>query len=87
VITETDRREARLAKRLWELGKSDVFAGLTTREIVKARIQVAIIGQHLGQNIAHVVAFRNASGESITLSDAFEATYGEPLIARELADA
>ena len=80
MITSTERREARLARRLWELGKKDVFAGVTTPDLVKRRIRAAILGENLGQSIGHVVAFRNGSGESVTLAQAFELTYGETLI-------
>jgi hypothetical protein len=80
VISTTERREVRLASRLWELGKSDVFAGITAPEIVKARIRAAILGVHVGQNIGHVAAFVNGKGESVTLAEAFQKTYGEPLV-------
>ena len=55
MITESERREARLARRLWELGKPDVFAGVTDTtidpDVIKRRIRAAILGQHVGQNI------------------------------------
>jgi len=89
MITERDRREARLGRRLWELGKSDVFAGVTDIEkdpnVIKRRIRAAILGQHVAQNIGHIAAFRNANDETVTIEQAFAMTYGEPLIRQESA--
>jgi hypothetical protein len=85
MITDLERREARMARRLWELGKGDVFAGITEPGVVKQRIRAAILGDHVGQNIGHVVMFRKENGEHITLQQAFEVTYGEPLIAKAAA--
>lgn len=83
MITESERREARLGRRLWELGKPDVFQGVTDTAIdpgvIKRRIRAAILGNHVGQNIGHVVAFRNGS-ESVTLAEAYEQAYSEKLI-------
>lgn len=82
MITERERREARLARRLWELGKGDLLVGVTEPGDVKRRIRAAILGENLGQSISHVVAFRK---DGVTLEQAFTATYGEPLIKEKAA--
>jgi hypothetical protein len=82
VITSTERREARLARRLWELGKPDVFSGVTKPGDVKKRIRSAILGANLGQSIGHIVAFQR---DGVTLEQAFAATYNEPLIQEKAA--
>lgn len=82
MITEREKREVLLARRLWELGKGDMSSGVTKPGDVKKRIRSAILGANLGQSIDHVVAFRHGS-ESFTLAEAFEKTYQEPLIQLE----
>jgi hypothetical protein len=80
MITTKELRELRIAIRLWELGKGDPLVGVTEPGDVKKRIRAAILGANLGQSIGHVVAFANGKGESVTLAQAFELTYGETLI-------
>ena len=83
MITNTERREAHLALGLWKLGKPDVFAGVTDThadpDVIKRRIRKAILGDHVGQNIGHMVAFVKGD-KSVTLEQAFTSTYNEPLI-------
>lgn len=79
MITDQERREVRIARRLWELGKGDVLNGVTEPGDVKRRIRAAILGERVSQSIGHVVAFRRGT-TSFTLAEAFQKTYSEPLI-------
>lgn len=76
MITERDGRESRMARKLWELGKGDVFVGITHGHEAKERIRAAIIDSKMQD----LPVFVKEGGEQITFGEAFAATYGEPLI-------
>jgi hypothetical protein len=75
VITEREQREARIALRLWKMGKGDVLRGVTSGDQVKQRIRKTIIEHELGARIFGVAS----DGTKVIFAEAFQATYGEPL--------
>lgn len=81
MITERDGRESRIARKLWELGKGDVFVGITHGHEAKERIRAAIIDSKMQD----LPVFVTAGGDQITFSAAFAATYGEPLTREQAA--
>lgn len=74
MTTEREGRESMLARKLWELGKGDVFRGVTT-DSPKERIRAAILDSAIQDD----PAFRKADGDYMTFQEAFSATYGELL--------
>lgn len=76
MITNEERRELRLARRLWALGNGDVFQGVTDPGDAKFLIRSLIIRHELREARAGT----KADGSDINFAEAFAATYGEPLI-------
>jgi hypothetical protein len=76
VITEQERREILMGRRLWMLCRVDIYRGVTEHDQPKHRMRAAIIKNRLSETIVGAVSGHGA----LTFATAFELTYGEKLI-------
>lgn len=81
MIPPSERREARIAVKLWKMGYEDIFEGTTEHDEPKERLRRLIISK----GIADMPFMRREDGTQVSLGAAFVETYGEPLVPAEAA--
>lgn len=75
MIPVSDRREARLALKLWKMGYADIYQGITEPGEPKERLRRLIIAHRLQDK----PVFRRENGSTISLGEAFRETFLEDL--------
>lgn len=81
MIPTSERREARIALKLWKMGHEDIYAGVTEADQPKERLRHLITAHGLSD----LPFMRREDGTLVTLSQAFVETYGESLVRNEAA--